>query len=72
MSPEAALQFAGVRVIGQIWNTKSEDATTIANHVYGAAMNAGSGEDKRIFTHPITGRITRRPSQSGNETPVMT
>jgi hypothetical protein len=60
MPPEAALQFAGVRgVIGQLWNTKSEDATVVANHVYGAIVKAGAGEDRRIHAHPITGKILK-------------
>ena len=73
MPPEAALQFAGVRgVIGQLWNTKSEDATVVANHVYGAIVNAGSGEDRRIHAHPITGKILKGKSgetKTGSMTP---
>ncbi|CCA76594.1 hypothetical protein PIIN_10585 [Serendipita indica DSM 11827] len=60
MTPEAALQFAGVRgVVGQMWSTKNEDATVVAKHVYQAAVNSGTGEDRRIHSHPITGKILR-------------
>ncbi|KIM23614.1 hypothetical protein M408DRAFT_27709 [Serendipita vermifera MAFF 305830] len=70
MSPEAALQFAGVRgVIGQLWNTKSEDATVVANHVYGTVVSTGLGEDRRIHVHPITGKILKADSKPGSRAP---
>jgi len=66
ISPEAALQFAGVRgVIGQLWNAKSEDATVVANHVYGTVVKTGAGEDRRIHAHPITGKILKGKMAEG-------
>ncbi|KAG8752432.1 hypothetical protein FRC14_007041 [Serendipita sp. 396] len=62
MTPEAALQFAGVKgVIGQLWNAKSEDASVIATHVYKAAVTSGGAlrDDRPTHTHPITGKVSR-------------
>ncbi|KAG8808927.1 hypothetical protein FRC17_003698 [Serendipita sp. 399] len=62
MTPEAALQFAGVKgVIGQLWNAKSEDASVVATHVYKAVVANGGAlrEDRATHTHPITGKVVR-------------